>query len=55
MSRKIKSGGPSDYFSHVSVGTSQCEDALAFYDKFMGALGTRRILEEHEVKADTYA
>ncbi|OZG74982.1 glyoxalase [Hahella sp. CCB-MM4] len=31
--------------SHVSIGTNQFEKAAAFYDKVLGAIGCRRIME----------
>ncbi len=31
--------------SHISIGTNQFEKAAAFYDKVLGAVGCRRIME----------
>ena len=37
--------------SHVSIGTNQLDNALAFYDKVLATIGARRILDHGEAVA----
>lgn len=45
---------PLSIMSHVSIGTSSYEKALAFYDKVLSTIGAVRILEHHEFHATAY-
>jgi catechol 2,3-dioxygenase-like lactoylglutathione lyase family enzyme len=37
--------------SHMSIGTNQLETALAFYDKVLGSIGAKRIMDEPGIGA----
>lgn len=36
---------PQPLMSHVSIGTDQLDRSIAFYDKVLGAIGAKRILD----------
>lgn len=36
---------PQPLMSHISIGTDQLDRAIAFYDKVLGAIGAKRILD----------
>lgn len=40
--------------AHVSVGTANYSEAIAFYDQVLATLGIQRIIEESEAKACAY-
>jgi catechol 2,3-dioxygenase-like lactoylglutathione lyase family enzyme len=44
------SGNPS-IVSHVSIGTNQFDRAIAFYDRVLGTLGCRRVMEHPQAVA----
>jgi len=45
---------PPSIIAHVSVGTNQFDEALAFYDRVLATLGIGRVFEEQAVKAVAY-